>query len=66
MSIFVGKIAIVNSLAMTKIFYIIGKVLLLFLFISGCCDRDFLKLILTYFKIVKINNYSIFYLYCLV
>lgn len=51
---------------MARFFYIIYKTILFLLFTNKSCNKKLLKLILTYFKIVKTNNYGIFHLHCLV
>ena len=66
MFVFVCKTGIMNPVAITKFFDIICKVVLLFLFTSEHCDGDLLKPILTYLRIIKINDCSMLYLHCLV
>lgn len=55
-----------NLVAVVKFFYIIYKMILLSLFISEHYDKGLFRLVSTYFEIVKINNYNIFYLYYLI
>lgn len=55
-----------NSVDITKFFYIICKSILLSLFIRKYLTKGLLGLVLIYFKTTKINNFSIIYLYCLI
>lgn len=51
---------------MAKFFHVIYKVVLLFLFSNKYYVEDLFGLISIYFKTIKINDYSIFYLHCLI
>lgn len=64
--IFVYKIATINLVSIIKLFYIICKAVLFFLFINRYCDKYLLKLIWIYFCIVEINSCSMFHLHYLV
>lgn len=55
-----------NSVAMIKVFNIICKSILLFLFVRKYLTRGLLGLVLIYFKRTKTNNFSIFYLHYLI
>lgn len=55
-----------NSVIIAKFFYIICDMIFNLLFAIGLTEKELLKSISTYFKIVKINRYRILYLYYLV
>lgn len=64
--VLIYKIATMNLMAIAKFFYIIFKIVLLFLFASRYYDKELLELVSIYFNTIKPNSNNIRYLHYLI